>query len=318
MGTPTLAAGLAAAAALLQLATVVLVARLGWRRAPRPLAAAVIAALTLMLVRRALAAHALMGATAVAPPVVAHEALGLLLSGLLLGGALALARRWTGPRAEVEDDGSSDALAASIARQEERELLCYDLHDGLAQTIYAARMHLDTYGALREQGGETPERELALAQRRLNEAAEEVGRIVSWLRLMTTPDACLSTAVGAYLTKLAAEAHWESVFEDRLLGRRFDPTIEATAYHIIQEALSNAARHAAARHVNVTLDEDGGMIVACVEDDGQGFDAEASPAHSGIGLHGMARRAELVGGTCVVRSRPGHGAIVRLRMPTVL
>jgi signal transduction histidine kinase len=82
---------------------------------------------------------------------------------------------------------------------------------------------------------------------------------------------------------------------------------------ILQEALTNARRHSGARKVEVRLKTEGGTIVAEVVDDGRGFDPGSGRA--GIGLSAMRERVEALGGEIEMRSRPGEGTKVTVRVP---
>jgi signal transduction histidine kinase len=88
---------------------------------------------------------------------------------------------------------------------------------------------------------------------------------------------------------------------------------------VVQEALTNVARHAGARRVGVLIGRREGHAVAVVEDDGRGFDPEAGraahPGHRHLGLAGMHERVALVGGTLEVESAPGEGTTVFARIP---
>lgn len=89
---------------------------------------------------------------------------------------------------------------------------------------------------------------------------------------------------------------------------------------IVQEALSNISRHAAARRVGVTLSFLGDEVILDIRDDGSGFDPLAVPARSGtggFGLPGMCARAERIAGSLTVESEPGHGTAVSARVPLV-
>jgi len=85
-------------------------------------------------------------------------------------------------------------------------------------------------------------------------------------------------------------------------------------YRVAQEALANAGRHARARSVVLTLDVEGEAAQLHIRDDGMGFDPVASRG-DGLGLDGMAERARLVGGELDLRSSPGSGTELTLRVP---
>jgi signal transduction histidine kinase len=82
----------------------------------------------------------------------------------------------------------------------------------------------------------------------------------------------------------------------------------------VQEALANVARHARARHVEVTLAMQGNALEIAVHDDGVGFDVDARQ-RNGLGLTGMSERAALAGGQLEIESEPGAGTTLRARFP---
>jgi signal transduction histidine kinase len=94
---------------------------------------------------------------------------------------------------------------------------------------------------------------------------------------------------------------------------------ETTLFRITQEALTNIAKHAAANHVSVILEHRGDHVFLMVEDDGMGFDVERAfrETENTWGLVGMRERAELVGGSLDIESRPGRGVTVVVRIPVL-
>jgi signal transduction histidine kinase len=91
--------------------------------------------------------------------------------------------------------------------------------------------------------------------------------------------------------------------------------METALYRIVQEGLTNVARHAQATHVSVLLARHGDRVITIVEDNGLGFDPMAA-THSGrLGLLGMRERAEMLGGSLVVESSPGIGTTLCVEVP---
>jgi signal transduction histidine kinase len=111
----------------------------------------------------------------------------------------------------------------------------------------------------------------------------------------------------------------EVSFQDTLAGERLPPEAETALYRVVQEALTNVARHARATHVGVLVGRRDGQVVAVVEDDGEGFDPEATTPPPGgrrpLGIIGMRERVALLGGTLEVESVPGAGTTVFARIP---
>jgi two-component system sensor histidine kinase UhpB len=102
------------------------------------------------------------------------------------------------------------------------------------------------------------------------------------------------------------------------LARRLPAEVETILFRIVQEALSNVARHAQAAQVTVSLDQVENQVWLTVCDDGAGFDPAQLPTDEtgrGLGLVGMRERAALVGGTCQIESQPGQGTCVTASLP---
>mgnify|MGYP003544871461 FL=1 len=101
--------------------------------------------------------------------------------------------------------------------------------------------------------------------------------------------------------------------------RPLPPHLEVALYRITQEALTNVRKHAKASRVKLTLREADGHVTLEIEDDGRGFASQPSPSQrppTSFGLTGMAERASLIGGELSVRSTPGRGTVVTVRVPT--
>ena len=100
---------------------------------------------------------------------------------------------------------------------------------------------------------------------------------------------------------------------------RLPPEVETALYRIVQEALTNVARHAKAHSVSVLLEKRGSSMKLIVEDDGQGFDVPqvmgSGPHEGNLGLYGMRERASLLGGTFAIESTPGAGTTVFVEIP---
>jgi signal transduction histidine kinase len=102
-------------------------------------------------------------------------------------------------------------------------------------------------------------------------------------------------------------------------GKRLPPEVETALFRIVQEALTNVARHAQAHSVTVLLEDRGASAMLIVEDDGRGFDVarvmDSRPHEGNLGLYGMRERASLLGGTLTIESTPGRGTAVFVRIP---
>ena len=110
-------------------------------------------------------------------------------------------------------------------------------------------------------------------------------------------------------------ARTDLAYESGRAETRHEPDLEATIYRVVQEALTNAVKHANATRIDVSVREADGVVEIVVRDDGRGFDTVATVDSEGFGLLGMRERIALAGGTLSVVSSPGQGAEIRARVP---
>jgi len=139
------------------------------------------------------------------------------------------------------------------------------------------------------------------------------------LRLSVLDDLGLVAALKRYVKDYATGVGLDTDFETvGLEEKRLTPQVETTLYRIVQEALTNVARHTEASQVSVLLEQRKGSVIAIIEDDGRGFDVEGaltSGQLKRLGLHGMQERAHLVGGMLTLESTPGVGTTVFIEIP---
>jgi len=146
--------------------------------------------------------------------------------------------------------------------------------------------------------------------------ASDLHRLAVELRPSALDRVGLIGALGQYVQEFKRRYSLEAQFEsDNLEHIRLSPEIETSLYRIVQEALTNVARHAQARSVSVLLQARDGQIVATVEDDGKGFDPAQVQAKGRLGLFGMQERAAMLGGSLNIESAPGRGTTVFVKIP---
>ena len=198
------------------------------------------------------------------------------------------------------------------AREEERARLARELHDELGALLTSAKLDASR---LRSRLALAPPDTLE----RLAHLVETLDQVISLKRRITEdlrPSALTHLGLPAALEMAAREFAQCSglAVHTALEPVRLGPTAEMAVYRLVQEALTNVARHAGARHVWLHLAERHGQVEAGVRDDGQGFDAHAVRP-SAYGLLGMRFRAEAERGALTIRTAPGRGTRVRVRLP---
>jgi two-component system, NarL family, sensor histidine kinase UhpB len=207
------------------------------------------------------------------------------------------------------------AQRAITAQEEERKRIGRELHDGIAQTLAALRVRIRVARALEDRSVQDQLLERLGAE--LGEATEEVRTIAQGLRPPALDMLGLAPAIESHIRSIS-EATGLAVDAD-LTGADglLTPEAELVVYRIVQEALSNVARHSNAGTVRLRLTYAAGTVTAMVEDDGRGFEVDAELASGGLGLFGMQERAGYVGGTVSIESEPGRGTRVRAVIPVV-
>jgi signal transduction histidine kinase len=208
----------------------------------------------------------------------------------------------------VDELARSRSQAARAEAQSLRRLE-RDLHDGPQQRLIRLGMDLST-----------AERRLAAAdvdQAReiLAEARRQTEDTLAELRALSrgiAPPVLTDRGLVAALVSVAAGSPVPATLRTDLAESvRFEPAVENAAYFVACEALANAAKHAAASQVDLVLVLDEGVLDLMVSDDGRGG-AQVVPGH---GLAGLRDRAAGVGGVVDVLGGPGHGTMVRVRIP---
>jgi signal transduction histidine kinase len=198
---------------------------------------------------------------------------------------------------------------------EERRRIARELHDETGQSLTALLVGLRV---IEQQTQRSEVREAATRLRRVAaQTVDNVGRLARGLHPSVLDDLGLLAAARRYVTDYA-KGHGLAVdLKSEGLGtRRLPSLIQTTMYRILQEGLTNVARHARAARVELELRLDGGVLELRIQDDGIGFDpATAEATRTGLGLHGMGERVALLGGTIEIRSTPGKGTTVHARVP---
>ena len=209
------------------------------------------------------------------------------------------------------------ALAA--AEEGERRRLARELHDQLGQHLTGFALGL---GEVRRRLAAGDPLEGRLDQ--LEELARLMTRDARSLALELRPpeldDVGLASALATYVRGWGARTGvaGEVAVVGRA-GREVPAEVGSAVYRIVQEALTNVARHAQASQVSVILERPNGELRLLVEDDGRGFDTDDTAARvraeRRLGMAGMRERAALAGGTVAVESSPGAGTTVQVRIP---
>ncbi|QJW95180.1 PAS domain-containing sensor histidine kinase [Frigoriglobus tundricola] len=220
-------------------------------------------------------------------------------------------------RAEAERRDLQGRL--TTAQEDERRRIARELHDQMGQHLTALALGLKVVKDANPDP--SPGRDQL---RELQTLTDLIGREIHVLALELRPtvldDLGLKTALANYSDAWAERCGIAIDFQSTGMdGGRLPATVETAFYRVVQEALTNVLKHGRAKRVSVVLQRAPGHVVAVVEDDGRGFDADRDADPTGavhpLGILGMRERMELVGGTLTIDSAPGRGTTVIARVP---
>ena len=215
----------------------------------------------------------------------------------------------------VSEDRIKDSIEAS---ERERGRWARELHDETLQALGAMRVGLSS--ALRG-GGDVLEGAVRDAVAQLSQEIDKVRALITELRPAALDQIGLQPAIEALALHIEKTQGVDVVAEvdladhDGRATERFEPELENAIYRVVQEALTNVAKHARAEQVRVRVAERGASESIDIEvtDDGVGFDP--GKRSDGLGLIGIRERVELVGGRIEIDSSPGSGTTLRVDLP---
>ncbi|HSP93270.1 MAG TPA: PAS domain S-box protein [Thermoanaerobaculia bacterium] len=211
------------------------------------------------------------------------------------------------------------ALAARMesVREEESSRIARELHDEVGQALTAIKIHLQTLQ--RHVGAPAVAGELSESIGMSERALEQVRNLSLDLRPSVLDDLGLAAALRWYLDRQALLSGFAAEFLADLGSGRLPRELETACFRVAQQALTNVAKHARARHVSVDLRREKMDLSLSIRDDGVGFDVAAARALArggrSLGILGMEERVLLLGGSFEVRSDPSGGTQVSARFP---
>jgi signal transduction histidine kinase len=206
-------------------------------------------------------------------------------------------------------------LEQAGVRDAERSRIARDIHDDLGQNLLALRIDLSLMQVATNGIHPAIHHKVGLMASNLDRAIRSLRAVINNLRPLALGEG-LRTAMERQLsefTRLCGVEHELHVADDAFEACDDLRGADAIVYRVLQESLSNVARHARANRVSVTLARDGERLSLQVQDDGVGIGAPA--AAGSTGLAGMRERAGAAGGQLLVHSRSGGGTVVELSLP---
>jgi signal transduction histidine kinase len=205
--------------------------------------------------------------------------------------------------------------------ERERRRLSHDLHDEIGHDLILLKLYLEMM-EMNFEGSEQFQARLTEAIALVSHAIDSVRRLILDLGPAVFDELGFLPAVRSYITQFSSRTKINVNLSEGYLPNEIPSTHQVALYRLLQGALSNVLKHAAAKNVKVSLGSmHGSVLIMVVEDDGVGFDLTARPARRSFGLTAMRERIEVLGGKIHVQSRPAasqakaHGTRIEVDLP---
>ncbi|MBA3548728.1 MAG: PAS domain S-box protein [Nannocystis sp.] len=209
------------------------------------------------------------------------------------------------------------ALAGSLlgAQEDERRRIARELHDDLSQRLAVLAIRLAALHDALPNNSSSAQNEALRLEKYVAGLAGEVRRLSHRLHPSILDDLGLAVALRRLVEDFQVSRDQPVGLTERDLPDDIAGDTAATLYRIAQEALRNISKHASTGPVRIELGDEGGELRLTIADSGPGFDHAAVRGRGGLGIISMQERARLVGGSLSLRSRPGEGTIIDVRVP---
>ena len=250
------------------------------------------------------------------------QQLGLALAiglGIAVVAIVYAGRLETRLKAEIDKDARNTVALQRLStrlitvQEDERQRIARELHDEVGQALTAIKVELSVAQRRIDQ---TRSGLLEPAQQITDQTLHTVRNMSRLLHPAALDDLGLQAAVDSYLTDFSRRTSIRSELLPGPALARLSSDIERAAYRIVQEALTNVARHAYATTVAVTLQRRDGTLEIIVEDNGRGFDTrDLERPQRGLGLLGVSERVAYLNGVMSISSEPGRGTRLSVELP---
>src|SRR5579875_767005 len=228
-----------------------------------------------------------------------------------------LARTFNMMLEAIDDANRLRANQIIAAQEQERKRIARELHDETSQVLTSLLISL----AILEEAITNDEARQRITETRAlaHQTLRAIRNLSIDLRPSALDDLGLLPALRWYVKEYQHKFPIEVDFQASGFKKRLPPEMETAIYRIVQESLTNIAKHAQAHTATITLREDADAVYATISDDGKGFDLDelqrGQDRDRGLGLVGMHERAHLLGGTLAIESAPGQGTTIQFRIP---
>jgi signal transduction histidine kinase len=196
----------------------------------------------------------------------------------------------------------------------ERQLIAYEIHDGLAQYLAGAIMQFEVYRHLKATKPNEAGKAYDAGMTMLRQSHFEARRLISGVRPPILDESGVVAAIAHLVNEERRQNGPTIEFHSDVAFDRLIPILENAAYRIIQEGLTNACKHSKSQRVRVELVQHGEDLRIKIQDWGVGFDP-SDVEEDRFGLPGIRERARLLGGNATVESTPEHGTCILVELP---
>jgi len=226
-----------------------------------------------------------------------------------------------GGEASGEDENPEERMRKEQLKfkaiTEERQRLARELHDAVSQQLFAISMTATAVKRTLDKDFERAKRQVELIEEMASVAQSEMRALLLHLRPVHLDGKRLPQALEALVEELQQKVPNMVIALDQEPHLAILPEAEDHLFRIVQEALSNTLRHARASRMDISLRREQGQLHLLMRDDGVGFDMEAKKQTS-YGLLTMEERVYEMGGTMTLRSAPGEGTEIDIRVPVLM
>jgi signal transduction histidine kinase len=196
----------------------------------------------------------------------------------------------------------------------ERQMIAYEIHDGLAQQLAGAIMSFQTFDQLRDGQPEEASRKCEATMEMLRQSLAEARRLINGVRPPLLDEEGVIVAVQNLLAEHKNAGGSEVELHHSPGFGRFEPVLENAIYRIVQESLTNAQHHSGSTKIRACLEREGDHVQIEVQDWGVGFDVNQKKDKA-MGLRGIRERAKLLGGQAEIESELGKGTRIVVDLP---
>lgn len=200
------------------------------------------------------------------------------------------------------------------AQDQERKIITYEIHDGLAQKLTGAVMQFELFDRVRFEVSEDATKAGAIVHGLLDDCLAEARNLINGMRPPILDEHGVVYAIEHLACNQGQHTNTSIFFRDNVTFDRLEPVLENAIYRIVQESLSNACRHSQSERVQINLNQHDQRVQVVVQDWGVGFDPKYVDEQC-FGLAGIRERARLLGGTVHVDSQPGNGTCISVELP---